>query len=164
MTIVDEVLAANSAYAERFALGDLPMPPRRKLVVLACMDARFDLLAALGLAAGDAHVLRNAGGRPTADVVRSLVISQQRQGTDAVLVVHHSDCGMLGFTDDEMRDLLRQRFGVDAPGDAFLTFTDLDQSVRDDVAAIRSSPLVPPSVAVAGVVYDDRTGRLRRVE
>ena len=164
MPIIDDLFAANAAYADRFALGDLPMPPRRKLVVIACMDARFDPLTALGLAEGDANVLRNSGGRTTEDVIRSLVVSQQRLGTEAVLVVHHTDCGTLTFGNDAIRAQVRERLGADADGIDFLPFADVDQSVRDDVAAIRDSPLVPASVTVAGAVYDDRTGRLRRVE
>ena len=131
MPILDEVRAANAAYADEFAKGDLAMPPARKFAVLACMDARLDPAKALGLAEGDAHVIRNAGGRASDDAIRAQV---------------------------------RERLGADADGIDFLPFADVDQSERDDVAAIRDSPLVPASVTVAGAVYDDRTGRLRRVE
>ena len=127
----------------------LPREPARHLVVITCMDARVDPAQALGLAAGDA--------------LRSLVISQQLLGTREVLVVHHTDCGMLTFTNDQLRDRLREHLGADASGVDFLPFADLEQSVRDDVATIRASPLVPDDVAVRGFVYDVRSGRLREV-
>ena len=164
MPILDEVRAANAAYADEFAKVDLAMPPARKFAVLACMDARLDPAKALGLEEGDAHVIRNAGGRASEDALRSLVISQQLLGTEEVIVVHHTDCGMLTFTNDQLRGTLRERFGVD-PGDAdYLPFDDVDQSVRDDVAAIRASRLIADDVPVVGFVYDVRSGRLRQVE
>ena len=163
MSELEAVLAANDRYAGAFAQGDLPMPPARRLAVLTCMDARIDPAQALGLAEGDAHVVRNAGGRAREDAIRSLVISQQLLGTREVLVVHHTDCGMLTFTNDQLRERLREHLGADASGVDFLPFADLEQSVRDDVATIRASPLVPDDVAVRGVVYDVRSGRLREV-
>ncbi len=163
MSELPGILAANERYAAGFAKGDLPMPPARRLAVLTCMDARIDPAQALGLADGDAHVVGNAGGRASEDAIRSLVISQQLLGTREVLVVHHTDCGMLTFTNDQLRDRLRQTLGADATGIDFLPFADLEQSVRDDVAAIRASPLVPDDVAVRGFVYDVRSGRLREV-
>jgi carbonic anhydrase len=163
MSELPGILAANERYAAGFAKGDLPMPPARRLAVLTCMDARIDPAQALGLADGDAHVVGNAGGRASEDAIRSLVISQQLLGTREVLVVHHTDCGMLTFTNDQLRDRLRQTLGADATGIDFLPFGDLEQSVRDDVAAIRASPLVPDDVAVRGFVYDVRSGRLREV-
>ena len=163
MSELPGILAANERYAAGFAKGDLPMPPARRLAVLTCMDARIDPAQALGLEEGDAHVVRNAGGRASEDAIRSLVISQQLLGTREVLVVHHTDCGMLTFTNDQLRERLREHLGADASGVDFLPFADLEQSVRDDVAAIRASPLVPDDVAVRGVVYDVRSGRLREV-
>jgi carbonic anhydrase len=163
MSELPAILEANRRYAAGFAQGDLPMPPARRLAVLTCMDARIDPAKALGLAAGDAHVVRNAGGRASDDALRSLVISQQLLGTREVLVVHHTDCGMLTFTNDQLRERLREHLGADASGVDFLPFADLEQSVRDDVAAIRASPLVPDDVAVRGFVYDVRSGRLREV-
>ncbi|MBA3416571.1 MAG: carbonic anhydrase [Chloroflexia bacterium] len=163
MGIRDEIGEANDQYAAGFAKGDLAMPPRRRFAVLACMDARLDPARALGLEEGDAHVIRNAGGRASDDALRSLVISEQLLGTDEVVVVHHTDCGMLTFTNDELRGRLRERFGVDTGSTDFLPFTDVEQSVRDDVATIRSSPLIPAEVAVTGYVYDVRTGKLAEV-
>jgi carbonic anhydrase len=164
VAVFEEIAAANDRYAAGFGKGDLPMPPGRRFAVLACMDARLDPARALGLEEGDAHVVRNAGGRASDDAIRSLVISQQLLGTEAVVVLHHTDCGMLTFANDDLRAKLREGFGVDA-GDSidFLPFSDLDQSVRDDVAAIRNHPLIPAAVPVRGYVYDVRTGRIREV-
>ncbi len=164
MPVVDELLAANERYAAGFDKGDLPLPPARQVAILFCMDARIDPAKALGLAEGDAHVIRNAGGRASDDALRSLAISQELLGTREVVVVHHTDCGMLTFTNEQIRQRLRDRLGADASGVDFLPFGDLDQSVRDDVATVRASPLVPDDVAVSGFVYDVRTGRLRRVD
>jgi len=162
MSVVPDFLKANETYAARFRKGDLPMPPARRVAVLACMDARLDPARVLGIEEGDAHVIRNAGGR-AADALRSLAISQHLLGTREVVVIHHTDCGMLTFTDEQLRTKVRESTGE--PTDAaFLPFTDLEQSVRDDVQAIRSSRLLPPDVSVTGFVYDVKTGRLRRVD
>jgi len=161
MSEVPKFLKANDQYAQSFTKGDLEMPPSRRVAVVACMDARLDPARMLGLEEGDAHVIRNAGGR-AADAVRSLVISQQLLGTREVVVVHHTDCGMLTFTDDQLRQKVRDELGaeIDAP---FHSFTDLDKSVRDDVAAIRSSRALLKDLPVTGFVYDVKTGRLRPV-
>lgn len=161
MPVADEFLKANERYAKSFDKGYLAMPPARRVAVVACMDARLDPARALGLEEGDAHVIRNAGGR-AADAIRSLVISQQLLGTREVVVVHHTDCGMLTFTDDELRQRLRRELGADTE-QPFLSFRDLDASVREDVAAIRSSPLLLKDVPVRGFIYDVKTGRLREV-
>ena len=163
MALRDEIETANARYAEGFAKGDLATPPKRRFAVLTCMDARLDPAKALGLEEGDAHVIRNAGGRASDDALRSLVISQQLLGTREVLVVHHTDCGMATFTNDQLRDKLRAALGVD-PGDTdFLPFADIEQSVRDDVATIRASPLISTDVRITGYVYDVWTGRLSEV-
>ena len=164
MPVADECLAANERYAARFDKGDLPLPPARQVAVLVCMDARIDPAQVLGLTEGDAHVIRNAGGRASGDALRSLAISHELLGTREVVVVHHTDCGMLTFTNDQLRQRLQDRLGADASGIDFLPFDDLNQSVRDDVATIRTSPLVPDDVVVSGFVYDVRTGRLHRVD
>ena len=163
MSELPAILEANRRYAAGFTKGDLPMPPARRLAVLTCMDARIDPAQALGLAEGDAHVVRNAGGRASDDALRSLVISQQLLGTREVLVVHHTDCGMLTFSNEQLRAKLAQDLGADAATVDFLPFADLEESVRQDVATIRASPLVPPDITVRGFVYDVRTGRLREV-
>jgi carbonic anhydrase len=164
MSALPELLAANERYAASFTKGDLPMPPARRVAILTCMDARLDPAQFLGLQEGDAHVIRNAGGRASADALRSLIISQQLLGTREVVVIHHSDCGMLTFTNEELQGRLTAGFGADASGIDFLPFSDLAQSVRDDVAAIRNAPFVPEAIPVSGFIYDVRTGRLQPVE
>ncbi len=161
MSAADEFVRANERYAAGFTKGDLPAPPARHVAIVACMDARLDPARALGLEEGDAHVIRNAGGR-AADAIRSLVISQQLLGTREVVILHHTECGMLSFTDEELRQKLRDDLGVET-NEAFLPFTDLEQSVRDDVEAIRSSPLLLKDVPVRGFIYDVRTGRIHEV-
>ncbi len=161
MSVVTEFLSANERYASTFTKGDLPLPPGRKVAVVACMDARLDPARVLGLEEGDAHVIRNAGGRAR-DAVRSLVISQQLLGTREIVVIHHTDCGMLTFTDGDLRRKLKEGLG-EATDLAFLAFPDLDQSVLDDVAALRDERLLLKDVPVTGFVYDVRSGRLRQV-
>mgnify|MGYP001382835248 CR=1 FL=1 len=160
MPVLPELLAANERYAASFTKGHLPMPPGRKVAILTCMDARLDPAKFLGLEEGDAHVIRNAGGRADADALRSLVISQQLLGTREVVVIHHSDCGMLTFSNDDLRKLLKERFGADAGNTDFLPFSDLEKSVRDDVATLRGSPFIPKDIPITGFIYDVQSGRL----
>jgi carbonic anhydrase len=162
VTVIQEFLQANEAYASQFQKGELPLPPARKVAVLACMDARLDPARVLGLEEGDAHVIRNAGGR-AADALRSLVISEQLLGTNRIVILHHTDCGMLTFTDADIRSKIRQELHTDADHIAFLAFSDLEQSVRDDIALLRSSPLIPDSIEIHGFIYDVRSGRLHEV-
>jgi carbonic anhydrase len=162
MTAIDRTLEANTRYAAGFRKGSLPMPPGRKLAIVVCMDARIDPAKAFGLEEGDAHVIRNAGGR-IADALRSLVISQTLLGTEEVLIVHHTDCGMLTFTDESLRRQLSAR-GVDADDVAFLPFRDVEESVRADLAAYERSPLVRHDIPVRGFVYDVKTGRVHEVQ
>ena len=166
MTNLDEFLAANERYAAEFDKGHLPSPPSRKVAILVCMDARMDPAKVLGLDEGDAHVIRNAGGR-AADALRSLAVSHLLLGTREIVVIHHTDCGMQTFSNEDIRRKLAAELGPEAGAAAdgidFLPFPDLERSVRDDVALIRSSPLIPDDVAIAGLVYDVRTGRLHRV-
>jgi carbonic anhydrase len=167
MTVTNEFLDANSAYASTFTKGDLPMPPGRKTAVLVCMDARIDPAKALGLEEGDAHVIRNAGGLATPDAIRSLIISYKLLGTREFVVIHHTDCGMLTFTNDVIREKLGEDLGPEAGKAAetvdFLPFPEVEQSVIDDVAAIKASPLLRKDVPVSGFVYDVTTGRLREI-
>ena len=160
MSVVQEFQRANEAYAAQFDKGKLPMPPGRKVAVLTCMDARLDPAAFLGLQPGDAHVIRNAGGRADEDAIRSLVISEQLLGTNTVVVIHHVDCGMLTFSNEDLRAKLKQELHADASAIDFLPFSDLAQSVRDDVATLKNSPLIPDSIAVSGFIYDVTNGRL----
>ena len=164
MAVTDELVEANEKFAAGFDQGGLPMPPARKVAVLACMDARLHPSKFLGLEIGDAHVIRNAGGRASDDAIRSLIISQRLLGTKEVLVIHHTDCGMLTFSNDQLREKLKAETGNDASKIDFLPFPELDRSVRDDVKRIKESPFVEKDVAVTGFVYDVNTGRLRRID
>jgi len=157
------VVEANQKFAESFDQGDLEIPPARNIAVLTCIDARIDPAKVLGLDIGDAHVIRNAGGRATDDAVRSLLISSWLLGTREFLVIHHTDCGMEKFTDKSMAEIIGERCGQDVSELDFLTFSDLDQSVRDDVDRIRSLGRIPVDATVSGHVYDVRTGTLREV-
>jgi carbonic anhydrase len=164
MSIIDEIRAANEAYAGSFTKGDLPMPPGRGFAVVTCMDARLDPARFLGLEEGDAHVIRNAGGLVTDDALRSLVISHWLLGTQSAVVVAHEDCGMLTFSNDDLRGKLADEAGADASDIDFQPFGSLDESVRASVGRIRETPLLPESFEARGFVYDVRTGRLRDVE
>jgi carbonic anhydrase len=163
MSVTDELVDANEKFVAGFDQGGLPMPPARNAAVVACMDARLHPSKFLGLEIGDAHVIRNAGGRASDDAIRSLIISQRLLGTKEVLVIHHTDCGMLTFTNEQLQDKLKTETGADASSIDFLPFPDLDQSVRDDVKRIKESPFVDKDITVTGFVYDVNTGRLRRV-
>lgn len=158
----DEVVAANERFAAAFAFGDLPRRPSRGFAVVTCLDARIDPYQMLGLKAGEANVIRNAGGVVSDDVLRSLAISHALLGTREALVIGHTDCGMLTFTNEEMRARLHEE-GLDAGEVDFLPFSDLDAGVRDSVERVRASRLLPDSFGAAGFVYDVRTGRLRKV-
>lgn len=162
MPFPEDLLRANARQASAFTGGDLPRPPRRGLAVLTCMDARIDPLALLGLAPGDANVLRNAGARVTDDVVRSLVVAQRLLGVEEVLVVGHTDCGLEGVTSDELRARVRASGGPDLGTLELDPFPAVEDGVRDAVARLRAEPLLVGLVA-AGAVYDVATGRLREV-
>jgi carbonic anhydrase len=162
MGTTDELLAANERYAESFGRGDLPAPPARKVAVVTCMDARLNPYGLLGLTEGDAHVIRNAGGVISDDAIRSLAISQHLLGTEEVVVIQHTGCGMLTFTDDEFADRLEAEAG-ERPAWRAHAFSDLEANVRAAVRAIRESPFVPRTGAVRGFVYEVETGRLREV-
>ena len=161
-TLTETLLDNNESYASRFDKGELSLPPARRLAVLACMDARLDPAKALGLEEGDAHVIRNAGGVVSDDALRSLAISQNLLGTEEIVLIHHTDCGMLTFTDDEFADKLESDTG-ERPDWPIHTFEDLEASVRDSIAKIKSSPFVPKTDSVKGYVYDVETGRLSEV-
>jgi carbonic anhydrase len=162
MTETDTLLENNEAYAASFDKGDLPLPPGRKVAVLACMDARLDPARVLGLEEGDAHVIRNAGGVASDDAPRSLAISQHLLGTEEIVLLHHTDCGMLTFTDEDFAQKMEAETGT-RPEWRTLSFTDLDEDVRKTLARIRESPFVPRTDKVRGFVYEVETGRLREV-
>ena len=162
MPVTDELLANNAAYARYFTSGDLPMPPAKKVAVLACMDARLNVYGALGLHEGDAHVIRNAGGVATDDAIRSLVISQRLLGTREIILIHHTDCGMLTFRDDEVKAAIEADTGLRPPF-ALEAFPDPEQDVRQSIRRITASPFVPHRDSVRGFVYEVATGKLREV-
>ena len=162
MTATDQLVGNNSQYAAKFAKGDLPMPPGKKVAVLACMDARLDPARVLGLEEGDAHVIRNAGGVATEDAIRSLVISQRLLGTEEIIIIHHTDCGMLTFTDDAVKDAILQDTGI-RPSFALEAFPDLEADVVQTIARIKASPFIPRKNNIRGFVYEVETGKLRSV-
>ena len=161
MSTTDELLRNNEAYAASFDNGDLPLRPAKKLAVLACMDARLNPYAILGLRDGDAHIIRNAGGVVTDDEIRSLAISQRLLGTEEIVLIHHTDCGMLTFTDDDFKRAVQDETGI-KPEWAVEAFTDLDDDVRQSIARIKASPFIPRK-NVRGFVYEVETGKLREV-
>jgi carbonic anhydrase len=163
MSVTDELLSNNETYAESFDKGDLPLPPAKKVAVVACMDARLDVHAILGLGIGDAHVIRNAGGVASGDALRSLVISNRLLGTTCAYVVGHTECGMISFTNEELYAQLEGE-GIDARWLDFLPFREIEASVRDSVRRLRETPLLPDEYDVAGFVYDVATGRIAPVE
>src|SRR5215218_8726441 len=163
MSVTDELLQNNAAYAESFDKGDLPLPPARGVAVVACMDARLNVYGMLGLEEGDAHVIRNAGGVITDDEIRSLSISQRLLGTEEIILIHHTDCGMLTFGDDDFRRSIQDETGI-KPAWAAEAFSDLDEDVRQSIARIQASPFIPRKDAVRGFVYEVETGRLREVQ
>ncbi len=162
MTAIDDALASNARYADSFDKESLPLPPARKLTVVACMDARLDVHRIMGLGEGDAHVIRNAGGVVSDDAIRSVVISQRLLGTREIALIHHTDCGMLTFRDDEVKDAIEADTGL-RPAFALEAFGDLERDVRQSIARIRSSPFIPHKDQVRGFVYDCATGRLNEV-
>ncbi len=162
MTVIDELLENASAYAQSFDKGELPLPPARGIAIVACMDARLDPQALLGLEEGDAHVIRNAGGVITDDEVRSLAISQRLLGTEEIMLLHHTDCGMLTFKDDDLRRQIQDETGV-KPTWAPEAFDDLEEDVRQSIARIKASPFIPRKDKVRGFVYEVETGRVREV-
>ncbi|MET9089367.1 carbonic anhydrase [Streptomyces sp. NPDC004237] len=161
MSVTDELLANNARYAETFS-GPLPLPPSRQVAVVACMDARLNVYALLGLNDGEAHVIRNAGGVVTQDEIRSLAISQRLLGTEEIILVHHTDCGMLTFTDDGFKDAIQKETGIRPPW-AAEAFTDLEADVRQSIARIKADPFVVHKDRVRGFVFDVATGKLAEV-
>jgi carbonic anhydrase len=162
MSTTDELLRNNEAYAATFDAGGLPMPPGKKLAVLSCMDARVIPSRILGLDPGDAHIIKNAGGVVTDDAIRSLAISQNLLGTEEIVLIHHTDCGMLTFSDDELADRLERETG-ERPAWRAQAFTDVEQDVRESIAKLRASPFLPNKGSIRGFVYDVETGRLGEV-
>ncbi len=163
MAVTDQLLANSTQYANDFDKASLPMPPGKKVAVVACMDARLNVYGALGLVEGDAHVIRNAGGVVTDDAIRSLVISQRLLGTDEVILIHHTDCGMLTFQDDDLKRAIVDDVGQ-RPHFAMESFPHVEDDVRQSIARVRSSPFIPHKDSVRGFVFDVKTGELNEVE
>ncbi|GET73573.1 beta-class carbonic anhydrase [Streptococcus dysgalactiae subsp. equisimilis] len=163
MSYFDHFLSANEAYVALHGTAHLPLKPKTRVAIVTCMDSRLHVAQALGLALGDAHILRNAGGRVTEDMIRSLVISQQQMGTREIVVLHHTDCGAQTFTNEGFARQLRDSLGVEVGDRDFLPFTDVEASVREDMAILRQSPLIPDDVMINGAVYDVDTGRMTPV-
>jgi carbonic anhydrase len=161
MSATDEYLRNNAAYVEQFG-GPLPLPPAKGTAVIACMDARLNVYAILGLNEGESHVIRNAGGVVTDDAIRSLAISQRLLGTTEIVLIHHTDCGMLTFTDDQFKRSIQDETGV-KPAWAAESFADLDEDVRQSIARIKASPFIPRKDAIRGFVFDVATGKLNEV-
>jgi carbonic anhydrase len=163
MPTIDQLLDNAEAYADSFDRGELPLPPAKRIAVVACMDARLNPYGLLGLEEGDAHVIRNAGGVITDDEIRSLAISQRLLGTEEIMLIHHTDCGMLTFDDDEFRRQVQDDTGI-KPEWAAEAFSDLDEDVRQSIARIKASPFIPRKDQIRGFVYDVHSGRLREVK
>src|ERR687889_2519184 len=160
MSVTEELLQNNAAYANSFQKGDLPLPPARGVAVVACMDARLDVHKILGLGEGDAHVIRNAGGVITDDEIRSLTISQRLLGTREIILIHHTNCGMLTFSDEEVKGQIQEEIGIKPPF-ALESFTDLEENVRQSIKRIEASPFIPHKDSVRGFIYEVESGRLR---
>ena len=163
MSATDDLLRNNARYAEGFKKGDLPIPPGKQIAIVACMDARLDIGRMLGLEEGDAHVIRNAGGVVSDDVIRSLAISQRLLGTREIALIHHTDCGMLTFQAADLKEALRAETGIRPPF-AIETFPDADEDVQQSMARIQASPFVPHKDQIRGFVFEVETGRLREVK
>ena len=163
MSYFENFLKANQAYVELHGDLHLSIKPKTKVAIVTCMDSRLHVAPALGLALGDAHILRNAGGRVTEDMLRSLVISQQQLGTREIVVLHHTDCGAQTFQNKDFQEHLKRELGVDVYGQDFLPFQDIDESVREDMKLLRECPLIPDDVIISGAVYDVDTGSMREI-
>jgi carbonic anhydrase len=162
MSVTDVLLHNNESYAKSFTKGSLPLPPAKHVAVLACMDARLDVHKILGLQEGEAHVIRNAGGVATDDAIRSLTISQRLLGTNEIVLIHHTDCGMLTFKDDDVKKKIENEVGI-RPAFALEAFDDLEDDVKQSIARIEASPFIPNKSSVRGFVYDVKSGRLNEV-
>jgi carbonic anhydrase len=162
MSVTDQLVENSKGYAAAFEKGDLPLPPAKKVAIVACMDARLHPTKVLGLQEGDAHIIRNAGGVVTDDEIRSLAISQRLLGTEEIVLIHHTDCGMLTFTDDEFKRSIQDDTGI-KPEWAAESFPDIDEDVRQSISRIEASPFIPNKQSVRGFVYDVEHGSLREV-
>jgi len=164
MTELSKIIEANQYYSKDFKYGKLPSRPSRKLAILACMDTRLNVEDALGLKTGEAHILRNAGGKATDDAIRSFIISHELLGTEEFIVVNHTDCGLLKFTDEDLSKKLSEKYGAEAASLKFHTFDDLEANVKNQVEKIKSNVFLPKDILVHGFIYDVNNGKLKKVE
>ena len=164
MTQLESIKSQNEEYAKSFKHGDLPLPPSKKIAVLACMDARLNVNDLLGLGIGEAHIIRNAGGIATEDAIRSLIISHELLGTEEFFVINHTDCDMLIFSDQVLQKKISEKYNSDASGIIFHSFDDLEENVKKQVAKIRNTPFLLDAASVTGFVYDVRTGRIKEIK
>ncbi|KXT74856.1 Carbonic anhydrase [Streptococcus sp. DD10] len=160
MSYFEHFMKANQAYVDLHGREHLPLKPKTRVAIVTCMDSRLHVAQALGLALGDAHILRNAGGRVTEDMIRSLVISQQQMGTREIVILHHTDCGAQTFKNQDFQKHLNKTLAVDVSSMDFLPFVDVEESVREDMELLKKSPLIPEDVVISGAVYDVDTGRM----
>jgi carbonic anhydrase len=163
MSAIDDMLEANAEYAQTFHRGDLPIRPARRLAIVTCMDSRIFPSRAFGLKQGDAHIIRNAGGRAK-EALRSLIISERFMETNEIVVIHHTDCGSIRFSNEQIQAKVKSDLGADASHIDFLPFSDLEESVREDVSFLLSCPLIPTNVVVRGFIFDVHTGKLNEVQ
>jgi carbonic anhydrase len=163
MSELVKLLTSNEVYSKDFKHSGLAIPPSKMIAIVACMDARLTIENVLGLSTGEAHIIRNAGGIATDDAIRSLLISHELLGTEEFLVINHTDCGMLTFTDQDLQQKLAQKYNLDASGLKFHSFPNLEDNVRDQVNKIKSTPFLPNEIPVYGLTYDVKTGKLRRI-
>lgn len=163
MSYFQNFMKANQAYVDLHGRYHLPLKPKTRVAIVTCMDSRLHVAQALGLALGDAHILRNAGGRVTDDMIRSLVISEQQLGTREIVVLHHTDCGAQTFTNEVFQEELQEKLGIDVSHQDFLPFTNVEDSVREDMDLLRKSPLIPDDISIYGAVYDVDTGCMTEV-
>ena len=164
MTQLESIKSQNEEYAKSFKHGDLPLPPSKKIAVLACMDARLNVNDLLGLGIGEAHIIRNAGGIATEDAIRSLIISHELLGTEEFFVINHTDCGMLTFSDQDLQKKISEKYNSNASGIVFHSFDDLEENVKKQVDKIRNTPFLLDAASVTGFVYDVRTGRIKEIK
>lgn len=163
MTQLESIKSQNEKYAKNFKYGNLSIPPSRKIAVVACMDARLNVNELLGLGVGEAHIIRNAGGIATEDAIRSLIISHELLGTEEFIVINHTDCGMLTFTDEELQNKISEKYNSNASDIQFHSFGDLELNVKNQLEKIRNNPFLVDAVAVSGFVYDVKTGRIKEI-
>ena len=164
MTDTDSIISQNKKYAENFTYGDLPPHPSEKIAILACMDARIPVNEVLGFKIGEAHIIRNAGGIVTDDALRSLIVSHEMLGTEKIIVINHTECGMATFKDEDLQNRITEKYNSNASGIKFHSFSDLEENVKDQIKKIRTSPFLANIASVHGFIYDIKTGKIKEIK